>query len=530
MRSRAVALVLSLIAIAAFGACGAGEASPGAEPTGSSTSSPFTIGAPPTGYELVTAGTGTQRQAWGDDSIGNDDPFTVLAPEGADATSRDIVVVSVTGFGGYEGGLGQASRGYGDPESFTLDGHDAMFGGSSVVDGVPTWADLVVVRGDDLAVRATARHATKDELIAVARSARPSADHLRAPDVPDPPNGLHVVGSVDANVVVGLWPDAAAHTDRVPGTAAAHGAGWVNGRQLIAAMTLPGQAAALDALGGFAVFRQREQFDTRSRTINGRPAIVIDSVRGDPNLDYGYRAVLTQTDWGDLVIVAAVTLPVPSSGTPADRVTTEQTLIDLAASVRRADDTTWEQFIETALGGPGLQPDAGAVEVTRGQAGGLEWLLQAREQGNTPTHPGIPTTGVQVDSCLKLSNRKRICAANLSGGLNGDHIFTELETVAGMQYDFDFPAFVIVSAPTPATQIRITTNAETKTGQLLPIPGTNLRAGVVVVERPGHAYCSREDLSSLGGGTGGTEPMRVDALNDAGEAVACFGLVPFREQ
>ncbi len=405
MRARAVALVFLLVAASA--GCGGDDADPGTERTGSTTSSPFTVGAPPPGFELVTAGTGTQTQAWGDDSFGNDDPFTVLAPEGGDATSPDIVVVSITGFEGYQGGLGQASRGI-DGESFQVDGQPAIFVPTRTDKSYWHWADLVVQRGEDLAVRATARDATREELIEIARRVKPSADHLRAPQVPDPPNSLHVVGSVDAHVVVGFLPAVGAHSDQVPGTSAAHGVGFVNGTSVIAVMTLPGRAAAIAALPGFAAFSQRDHFEVRSLLINGRPGTVITSLHGDLDEGWGDRSVLTTTEWGDIVMVSARSVPLSRSGSPADNATTEALLVELTSSVRRADAVAWERLVETALGGPGLQPDPGAVEVVRGKAGALEWLLQAREQANAATHPGIPTTGVQVDTCLKLSNRKRI--------------------------------------------------------------------------------------------------------------------------
>ncbi len=106
-------------------------------------------------------------------------------------------------------------------------------------------------------------------------------------------------------------------------------------------------------------------------------------------------------------------------------------------------------------------------------------------------------------------------------------MFSALTTVAGAQYDFDFPSFVIVSAPTEATQMRVTTTAEAKAGALAPIPGTTLKAGVVVVEKPSTtALCS--DNPELW--SSGPTRLRVDALNDAGTAVACLGMVPYQEQ
>ncbi len=68
----------------------------------------------PDGFHLVVAGKGTQYQNWGSDSLGTHEPFTVLSPDGK-ATGPEVVVVSATGFAGYEGELAQASAGYTTP-------------------------------------------------------------------------------------------------------------------------------------------------------------------------------------------------------------------------------------------------------------------------------------------------------------------------------------------------------------------------------------------------------------------------------
>lgn len=77
----------------------------------SESSSPFAVSALPDGYESVLAGTGTDVQAWGSDGAGTHEPFTVLVQDDSTAP-EDVVVVSITGFEGYQGGLAQASAGY----------------------------------------------------------------------------------------------------------------------------------------------------------------------------------------------------------------------------------------------------------------------------------------------------------------------------------------------------------------------------------------------------------------------------------
>ena len=55
----------------------------------SARSSPFRVRRKPQGYRLFGAGKGIQKQEWGEDSSGTDEPFTVLAPAGETAQSRN---------------------------------------------------------------------------------------------------------------------------------------------------------------------------------------------------------------------------------------------------------------------------------------------------------------------------------------------------------------------------------------------------------------------------------------------------------
>src|SRR5262245_14892521 len=62
--------------------------------------SPFLVDGVPDGFRLEVAGRGTTSQEWGGDSFGSDEPFTVLAPPGADPGGPEAVIVSVTGYAG----------------------------------------------------------------------------------------------------------------------------------------------------------------------------------------------------------------------------------------------------------------------------------------------------------------------------------------------------------------------------------------------------------------------------------------------
>ena len=81
---------------------------------------PFAADAPD-GFKLVTAAPGGWRQTWGDDSTGNDSPFTVVS----DGTR--MVTVLATGFEGMQGKLDQAFAGYSpDNETLTVNGHSRL--------------------------------------------------------------------------------------------------------------------------------------------------------------------------------------------------------------------------------------------------------------------------------------------------------------------------------------------------------------------------------------------------------------------
>ena len=138
----------------AVAACSGGddEATPPPAPSAedrADRSTPFLVGAPPGGLEAVAIGTGQLTQAWDDDSVGDDEPSTVLAPDG-DPTHQDAIVVSTSGYGGYQGGLDQASPGYlqGSLEPTELDGDDARWWPGGEVDGVHLDPALAVARGD----------------------------------------------------------------------------------------------------------------------------------------------------------------------------------------------------------------------------------------------------------------------------------------------------------------------------------------------------------------------------------------------
>lgn len=312
-------------------------------------SSPFTVGNVPPGYAVVSVDRGAPYPPWGDDSMGSAEPFTVLAPGGSDASSADAIVVSVTGFEGYEGGLGQASRG-GNPvvesERFMVEGRRAIFTpAQTAVDRRIIWADLVVVRGADLAVRVTARGASKARLLRILEGVEPARDNTHAPRVARPPVGYDVIGSVDAGVVARPFPDSDRLRDDPSwtgrGNPVVHRIEWtspgaastVPGNTLTVT-TFPTRLAALDAIPGYVAFATyQESRTTRPVRIAGRPGVAVETKpRNNPGLTT--RSVFTNAPWGNLIMVRAEgDTSIPSL----------DELRGIAASVARVDALTWRQ-------------------------------------------------------------------------------------------------------------------------------------------------------------------------------------------
>lgn len=116
----------------------------------------------------------------------------------------------------------------------------------------PRRSELAVVRGDNLAVVVDGDHATRRELIAIARATTPPPDQRHAPTVAHPPFGLREVGSVDADAALLFENYLAAGTAERPGARSAHVVGWQRGSIDLVAMSLPGRSIDLAALAALA--------------------------------------------------------------------------------------------------------------------------------------------------------------------------------------------------------------------------------------------------------------------------------------
>ena len=479
----------------------------------SAESSPFTVGAVPAGYEIETAGMGTAEGEWSSDSFGTVEPYAVLSPDGR-PDHPDVVLVGITGFEGYQGGLAQASVGYLSPDrqDLTVDGAEAIYSpGTDDARGL-RWADLVVVRGEDLAVRVSSPSANEAELIEIARRVEVPEDRTLAPSVADPPDGLHLVGSADVDGVLATNVYVSPHTDQVPGPRSAHAAGWLRagseGYDQLSVLTLPGRTLDLDAVGVTPIHPTWIEQSSRAREIDGRPGLVTESHRTDlPRA--GRRSVFTESAWGDVVVVSATGAQLPS----------EDELVALAASVRPTDEATWDTFVIEATGGPGLHADRDRTELARGTIGDLEWLLQ-----DGPPGGGIVSSSATeahslrgVDPCLKLSNRTRACAGDGHSGTEDDwYAIAVGDAPHGRGL-----SFVVISTTFGAATVRVTTSASIGSAALVSVPAGGLWAAAVFVDDPGGPIC--------GGAPPAPHHMRIELLDERDVVVGCLtqgGVIP----
>lgn len=350
MVARAAAVV---VAVAVGSGCGGGDgAEPdeddrGAAPTTttdpvapSESSSPFTVGGVPERYEVVAVGEGDLQGTWGEDCCGTDEPFVVLSPDGT-PDHPEVVVVAATGYAGYQGGLDQAGLGYTRVETGEVDGDEAVFTPAKD-DAV---ADLVVARGDDLAVRVASAGATFEELAAIARTAVVDAEG-EPPVVEDPPGDLVVVGTVTVAADVARYPyvDVDGAPARVPGPAGSYAVAWFDPvpsstaaeaaggdtHDTLAIQVLPGTAGDAAALAVDTPFDDVTAVERRA--IDGRPAYVVERTEYEGTS----RTVWLESTWGDLVAVTAAGVDLPSV----------DELVAIAASVRPTDQAIWDAAAE----------------------------------------------------------------------------------------------------------------------------------------------------------------------------------------
>ncbi|HKY14395.1 MAG TPA: hypothetical protein VJM33_05685 [Microthrixaceae bacterium] len=472
---RLVLVVAAVVLVLLASACGderSGRPVPSDTPTGSTEASPFVVENPPKGMTLKTAGAAETRQSWGDDTMGTDEPTTVLVPDGVShPTADDAVVVSVTGFEGYQGGLNQASRCYtADEKEFEVDGRSAIY--CAPLADPPAdqpWrarGDLVVVRGDDLAVRVAApANWEREAMVRVARATTPADDHALAPHV-EPPAGWHVFNHTDVDGLPGNCCDQSSlGTTPEAGPHRRFSIVWWG-------PTTNDWMAAVSVRGTAMSDAQLAPSKTASSS-DSSPVVTTRLSNGDHVVVYGYGA------GADPELRAAV-----------------------ARSARPATDEEWEG-LRAQISSQGLRPDPGRHELARGTSNGVEWLWQDR-RADQPAPvtlgggPGYPTTGNTADTCLTTA--ADLTCATVSGAFSDLVYWSSRDaevstapatTAAGTSQPMVGP-FLIVVTDKPASGVHVTGPGIDAQAQLLPVPGeTTRRAAIVFTDSPVSGVLSR---------------------------------------
>ncbi|HMJ74903.1 MAG TPA: hypothetical protein VK507_02970 [Iamia sp.] len=508
---RSVGLVAALTALVAGAGCGGEGGEQAQDPTTapderSAASSPFTVGTVPDGFVARSAGMGTQEPVWGEDSFGTDQPYLVLSPDGT-PEHPDVVVVALTGYQGYQGGLDQASGSYGPTEEVEVGGDEGRFAPAigaedpEVVDGETRWADLVVAQGDaDLAIRVTSPEATFDELAAIVDHVVVPEDRTQPPAMPDPPAGLEVVGAVGAHAVIADQSYVDQQSEGGPGPTTAHGVGWLRGGtedgEHLVVLTLPARSADLAALAVGLAWEHHRRGDPI--TVSGEGDVVrAEQIYSAEDGGGAERSVWTIGPDGDLVVASAHGVDPPS-------------LDELAALARTAEPTaqeTWDAFVADVRGGPGLHADPGRAELMRGPVGdGREWLLQDQPPGEGNMMASSDDPGWSVDPCLLLSDDTRECVASEGASL-------DTWTAAG-RGDTTGVHFVVVATRRPdAAALRVDTDGVVAVVPLVPVGATGEAAAAVV----GEGY--QLDLCSVEAPATGTRIIQL--VDAAGASLTC---------
>ncbi len=505
-QSNVARMAIGLLALVMMAGCGEGKGrnlSSGAPDPTDATESPAAhpiTATPPEGFTLVNAGRGGWTQSWGDDSGGNDSPFTVVTDG-----SRTVTIASL-GYESMQGKLDQAIGYSPEVETLKVSGESARFLPAS--DGVPN-PILGVEKGDDLAISVTGSDMTKQELVDLAERVTPSPDHAVAPTVKDLPEPWKVVGSVGADLLGAAESYFSAGGESGPGPAAGYGLGFASGENQLTLTSLDGDAADLDALVPSLVWNEGLNVEGRKVDVGGTPGVMLERCHCDiPDNEYKARALVTHDPTGALVVVSASVQSVPD----------EQTLIDVAASVESVDKETWGSMVEEtrmkAANGPGLNPDIGEAEVLRGTEGDLDWLLQTTHESELGVGPSV------VDTCLKLSDYTRTCALPRGADQNGAAFYVAMagEVKEGLR------PFLILTIPTEAVRasagasIRVTTQEGSGTAPLTAVPGTETSVAVVFVDDAGTPVCTTEPKPPES-----MKPMTVELLDADGRPAMCIG-------
>lgn len=461
----------------------------------------------PDDWQLVTAGVGTEEQDAGR-SCFTHEPYTVVKT----ATDGRSIKVSAATLDGCDNGLVDKSLafGVGDPEELEINGHAALLTPSSEIweddrpDLPPDLVDLVVDVDGSSVVRAQSTDATRAELIEVASLAVLNGDPRVAPRFDELPDGFEVVGSVNATGVQALRARLSAGTDLVPGDDRTHTLGWTTGPTgstpatdpLVSVLAVPAGTINLEAMK-LAHPIWSTDGSVELIEVGGRPAARLG------------RTLVTETEWGDQLIIAADANQNLSDSPPS----TPEQLTQVATSVRQAEQGRWRDHVEEASGGPGLTANVGRSEVARGEVEGIEWLLQTSDR---------TYSFLAVDACLKLSDGDTACAT-LEDGEPEDDLDGQRSVAMGISGADELPfAILVIPNDDPAVEVRFTTGDTTISAPFHAVSGTANKASVLFAA-PGDRF----DCPAPGPGIGPESrsvqpPVPLIRYDDTGNPLGCL--------
>lgn len=453
--------------------------------------SAFSLSDVPEGFRPTAAGRGVRQPGWSVDETGTEEPFLVLGPASGRRERQDLVLISLTGFHGYQGGFEQALGCCGVDgrrQDFEVDGRRAAYS----TPPSPGFTELLVDRGDDVAVRIQAWDAPRQRLLDLLRRVTLPERHVDPPVVDEPPDGLVVVGAVDGNLSLTArsaapWTDTGAVTgfaaDVLPVTTVGYAAVWQHPRASLSVAVVPKQAEP----AGLIAFDMVSVVDEISLTDDG---VELEwTAQFSPT-----RTVVTESPWGDLLVVA-------SAGTGrlefAD-------LWAIAGSVTRTDAAGWERMEQQARGGPDLTADPGKVELLRGEEAGQSWIVQA-----LPRADGAGA--FELDPCIKLDTGRHSCMngwVDVRGGAWG----RDGRPVGESDPD-GLPRFMLVRTNEEAVELIVTRGDEVLTSPMRRVPGPVPQWGGIVFGID-HRDIPRCDWSGPLGDYG--HPMRIEVRGSDG--------------
>ncbi|HTO00447.1 MAG TPA: hypothetical protein VL068_07215, partial [Microthrixaceae bacterium] len=493
--------------------------------TSASPAHPFKADAPEA-FELVAVGPGSWSQAWGDDVMGNNSPFTVLT----DGTRE--VIVSTAGIGAAGGPQSAFTEFHPDIEKLKVDSRPAVFGLPwESATGGSTPAEISIDLGDGVAIGLRGPDMTRQDLVALARHVDAPVDHALAPIVDGLPQPWTIVGSVDADVFGAITSHFRPSATEGPGPTSGLGMGWTSSTSQISVVILRGDAADMDALLQPMDLGDGESSLGRKVTVGSRPGVLFAiSTRTATGISASPRvSVVVHDDSGSLVFVTV------SDST----VVPEAEIFAIAESVRAVDQGTWDAGVEQLkvkiAGGPGLHPDPGSTQIARGKEGDLEWLLQ------TAPSDQVSDNGPElVGYCLKLSDYTRACAGQPTTKSRGGRTVPSAERDVNWNDSVDaniyvalkdslpkgFRPFIIgeLSAPEKGPldgfSLRARTESTEASTTLVPIPGTKSYAAIMFVDAVGTPVC----VDAKPPPDSNIHPVTVELLSPTGSTLACFGI------